>query len=667
MATSAHSQVDLHPEDLEINQDLPLRQAGIFGTQAEEDEALARLGDWIASEMSRAQGARTDIEYVWEENLQLYEGVPRRPVKNTPFENASNLQVTLGAIACDAIYAQMLNLIFNTDPFITVRPVSEGGELTENGKALQRFAEVLSKSERTKIRPAVENILLDDTKLGTGISYIPWRQFIKKTQLSANGELPPHKEQGPVARGVPVEDFWVPGGAFDDIQEMRWVGIRFWLTRHELELRSRAPLNWRVDEAIPSSDLGRLRQMRERLSRHDGFGQRNHNPEGDNDLYQVFDVYCYYDIDGDGIDEDLLITWDFGSKRVLKWRFNPYDRRPFEAARYQRRSYMFYGLGVVEMLRPYQKGITSQYNNWIDNSQLANTRFWVVRHGALPRNQLSIWPNRLLSVPDPRNDLIPHQMADTYPSAPAALQVTMTLAERRSGVNELSQPRAGGVLGNRTPGITTLALLQKGSERFGPAFDAAREMVAAIVRQMIYRFQERLLMGGEARREVVEQIVSMMGADRARLVIELLDSPAFDNEITVQLTASSASTNREAERQNWLLLVQQVLVIYERVFQVVQLISAPNVPPLVQSTGESLIGNVNELLDRTMRTFDQVRDPANLLIKLEEITAEADASVDQQGLAQLGQALEQTFGLPIGGAADAASRDALLGDLAAIG
>ena len=666
MATSAPSQVDAHPEGLEASQDTPIRQLPFPSADAER-QAIGALGDWISSELARSQGSRTDIEHLWEEDLQLYEGVPRSPIKNTPYENASNLQITLGAIACDAIYAQMLNLIFHIDPFLTIREVSETGERVEEVKALQRFGEVLARSGRSKLKPATENALLDDCKLGTGVAYVPWRQWIKKTQLSINGELPPIKDQGPVSRGVPLEDFWVPGGAYDDIQEMRWCGVRFWLTRHELELRRRPPFNWDIEGAQPSSDLGRLRQMRERLSRHDGFGQRNHNPEGDNDLFQVFDIYCYYDIDGDGIDEDLLVTFDFGSKRVLKWRFNPYDRRPFEASRYQRRAYLFYGLGVVEMLRPFQKAITNQMNNWLDNSALANTRFWVARHGAVPRNQLSVWPNRLLSVPNPREDIVPHQMADTYPSAPAGIQVTMTFAERRSGVNELSQPRGGGVLGNRTPGITTLALLQKGSERFGPAFDSAREFVAGIVRQMFFRFQERLLMGGEERREAVEIITLMMGEERAILVIAALEAPGFENEYSIELTASSSTVNRESERQNWLLLLQQVVVIYERVFQIVQLIDSPETTPLVKATGEQLINNANEILERTMRTFDQVRDPANLLINIQQAMVQADAMQREQGLQALGQALETTFGLPLGGAADEQSRDALLADPFAIG
>lgn len=632
MATAAV--MDFHPEELEQGQDTPIRES-IFTSGDHRDEAIADLGAWIESELNRSMGARRDIETVWEDNLRQYEGVSAHGIKNVPIENASNLEITLGATAVEGIYAQIINLIFQVDPLVTVREVGATGRWKEHVKALQRFVDVLSKS-KLGLREAAENAILDNVKLGTGILYTRWQERTKKTQVETV------TQRGPVVRSVPLEDFFVPGGAYSDLQDERWVAFRQWLTQNQMNQRER-DLGWDIEGAIPSGILDRTRQTRERLGRHDGMSQHTAAGESDNNqLFQVFTFWALYDLDGDGILEDILVTYDFGSRKVMKWSFNPYDRRPFTAMRYQLREHLFYGMGVIEMIRPYQMGATNLYNNWVDNSQLANTRFWAGKHGSVPNNQLRIWPNRFLPLANPREDLIPHVMADTYPSAPMALQTTMSLASKRVGVDDLGNPQSrGGVLGNRTPGITALSLLQRSNERFGPAFDAARRAVSGAVKQALYRYQERLLMGDEV---VIQELTTMFGIEDATLLTEVMTSPTFDDSMAVELTASSAQVNRESDRQNWILLFQQVFTFGERIIQLVQLIESPEAGPLLKDTAQQLVDLGNEIMSRTMRTFDQVRDPTSFLIELNQELVQADESVDQNQLAALGSALAQQFG-----------------------
>ena len=750
MATAG--EMIVHPQELEDSHETPIRES-IFASAADEEDAVVDLAAWIQSELNRAMAARLNIETVWEENLRMYEGVSATAIKNTPIENASNIEVTLGATACEGIYAQIINLIFQVDPIVTVRETGATGHWKEHVKDLQRFVDVLAKS-KLGLREAAENAVLDDVKLGTGVIYTRWQERTKKTQVETV------TERGPVMRAVPVEDFFVPGGAYSDLQTERWVGFRQYLTWNELNQRSK-DLGWNIDEVIPSGGLDRTRRTRERLGRHDSLGHHTGGEDTDSGtLYQIFTLWCLYDFDGDGILEDLLVTYDFGSRGVIAWGFNPYDRRPFNVMRYQLREHLFYGLGVIEMMRPYQGGATNLYNNWIDNSQLANTRFWVGKHGAIPNNQLRIWPNRYLPLPNPREDLIPHVMADTYPSAPLALQTTMSLGAKRVGVDDLGNPQTrGGVLGNRTPGITALSMLQRSNERFGPAFDAARRTVSGAVREALFRYQERLLLGDAAvRQELVQmfgedsaqrlieimtdpqfdngvtveltassaqvnresdrqnwillfqqiftfgertalgnrtpgitalsmlqrsnerfgpafdaarrtvsgavrealfryqerlllgdaavrqELVQMFGEDSAQRLIEIMTDPQFDNGVTVELTASSAQVNRESDRQNWILLFQQIFTFGERIMQLVGVIESPETGPLMKDTAQQLVNIGNEIMSRTMRTFDQVRDPTSFLIELNQELLEGDQSVDENQLAALGDALAQQFG-----------------------
>ena len=616
MASGTHSVIELHPDEL------------VDELRIGDDEVV-ELARWIDNELNRARGARTELEFSWEANLRMYEGIAERRRRSVPIENASNLEVTLGAIASDAVSAQMLNAIFNIDPVLTVRAVAESGEFTEHVKVLQRFSDVLAR--KIKLRAGSENAILDDVKLGTGILYIPWTERLKKTQVTQV------VERGPLVRGVPVEDFFVPGGAYDDLQRERWCGMRYFLTEHELRVRARDQ-GWDISMAKESPNVDRVRQIRERLGRHDGFGHRRggeHQRDGGRN-YEVHDIYCLFDIDGDGIDEDLLVNWDQGSRSLMNVRYNPYDRRPFEVMRYQNRGYLFYGLGVIEMLRPFQEMASNFFNHWGDNALLANARFWVGKHGAIPDNRLRIWPNRYVPVANPESDIKAVAMADTYPSMPQALQATIQFAERRVGVGELSGQRPNSILGTRTPGITALTALQKSNERFGPAFDSARFAIAAAVRQAIFRYQERLLAQDES---TITDVMDMMGIERGRLLIDLLTDRRFDDSISVELTASTAQVNREADRQNWILLNQAVMSIGERQFQLAMALDNPQIGPVAKDVARQLAEVSRELLERVYRTFDNVRDPAALLVDIEASIAQAEQQQDPQGLQQLGELL----------------------------
>ena len=641
MAGRTHGEIDIHPEELEESplQDKEAIPGHFFkDNNIDPEVAIAALGSYLHGELHRSEAARHSQERVWEENLRMYEGISRFRQRNTPIENASNLEITLGAMAADAIYAQMVNLIFNISPIVTVQATS--ARFIEHSKALQTFVERMT--PMLDMRRATENAILDDVKLGTGIIYTPWREMRKKTvvdQVIA---------RGPKQYAVPVEDFFVPGGSYDDLQHERWVAMRYWLTNHEVKIRER-DLGWNIEGVQSAGNVDRTRQVRERLGRHDGSNQRNAGASNSGgELYEIFDVYCYFDIDGDGIDEDLLVTFDRRSQKVLRLRWNPYERRPFEVARYQLRQYLFYGLSVIEMLRPFQEGATNLYNHWIDNSLLANSRFWTGPHGAVPNNQLKIWPNRYLPVSDP-GAIQGVAMADTYTSAPAGLQTTVSFAEKRSGINELSS--GGTSMGTRTPGITALATLQKENERFGPAFDAAKNMVAASVKQALFRYQEQLLAGNL---DVENDIMMLMGEEDGALVIEILKNKQFDNAIGVELTSSSANVNRETARQNWILLIQTLVSMYEKIIPLAQMIESPETGPLTKEASKQLIGKVNELIDRLVRTFDQVRDPGELQLSLDQAIGQLEQQMQGQqelqqafqGLMQAGQQGEQQGGLP---------------------
>src|SRR5258705_9483536 len=89
------------------------------------EERLNALRAWLQKEITDAKAARWMWDSLCRDLLRMYEGVPQNPVRNTPIENAPNIEITLGAIASDAIYAQSMDLIYTVSPHLTVRATNK--------------------------------------------------------------------------------------------------------------------------------------------------------------------------------------------------------------------------------------------------------------------------------------------------------------------------------------------------------------------------------------------------------------------------------------------------------------------------------------------------------------------------------------------------------------
>jgi len=579
------------------------------------EAGLAAMVAYFDREVEDAVSARNPQEGVWREVLRQYDAVPRTPVRNVPIENAPNIEVPLGAIATDSVYAQIIDLIFNIQPILTVRAVSADDfpDRRMRAEALQEHIN-WGVANEWGLRAAADETILDDVKLGTGIFHIPFVESIRKTRVETV------TSRGPAIRPFPVEDFFVPGGAYGDLQTAKWCAGRWWYTESELKDHARAE-DWDISMVSPSAAIGWVRNRREMLGRT----WRNVWAE----LFEIWRIWCVYDIDEDGIAEDLIVTWDRTSRTLLKVEYNGYDSRPWEAARYQLRGHLFYGIGVMDMCSPFQYEASEVHSYALANALLANARFWKGRDSSMPES-MHIWPGKYQSMNDP-DDLQAVQMADVYPSMIMMQGFPIQLSKERVGINEVAQPGRGAM--PRTPGITAISLLSQANKRFTPAFDGVRLACAGAVRQCLLRESERLLAGDKGLAEHIEKI---HGPRKGMEIVETLKDPDFHLHYAIELTASSTTINRDVERQNSILLVNILGQYYQRVLELVAIASNPQTPEPVRDAAKKIAEAAGAIIGRTLRTFDQVRDPEAFIV---DVNAELDKAgqAGQQGMQMLMQ------------------------------
>lgn len=575
-------------------------------------DKMSALQEWLNCEIEDALMARSATEKRWSDALRQYNAVPKNPQRNIPIENAPNIQITLGAIGTDSIYAQIVDLIWNVSPLLTVRATNK--KYVEHSKAFQRWTEYVATNE-LDLRNQSDHAILDDVLMGTGALYVPWVEEIKKTNVLET------KWQGPRAYSIPPEDVIVPGGSSASPQDARWIGLRFWYTKAELELMAKQQ-DWDIEHVAIAGGMSTIRLERERLAGTSSNGKRL------GDLYEIIVLSALYDIDNDGINEDLSIVWDRSSRCVLSLKYNSYDHRPIEKMCYQIRAHQWDGIGIMEMLCQLEDGASDIFSYWICNMLLSNCRMWAAPPGQV-ENPLVMFPNKLIELTDP-GALKELRMSDVYGSGPQAVAMIMSLAERRTGQNDMSMPRPSQVLGSRTPATTSMMLFQQVNKRFTPAFDGVRLCVAGAVMQAMYRYQEQLLANNNY---ASEHILDIMGLEEGPLVIEVLKDKNFAEGLKVELTASSATVNREVERQNAMFLVGLLTQYYQKVVDLTMIVANPETPPEVRDVAKKISVAAGEAIERTVRTFDQMRDPEAFIINFEqEVDNAAEGAQNQQAL-----------------------------------
>lgn len=600
----------------------PARTTRAFSLASLPVVTRGQFTNYLVQEIEDAYAARASQESLWRELLRMNDGQPKFPVRNTPVENAPNVEIPLGAIESEDIYAQAIDLMFQITPVVTVRDAGSG-QYVRQAKALQVFANWGVENE-WGLRVAVDHTVLDDVQLGTGVYAIPLIEGKTKRRAATT------VFRAPMVRSVPIEDFLVPGGAYENLQRARWCSEITWLSDEDLSLQATAG-RWDIAQLAPAK-VEWVRTRRESLARTTGQTRVGN-------LYEIHRWHGYYDIDGDGVPEDVEAVYDRTSQSLLAVGYNRYDSWHYEAMRYQLRAHLFYGMGVIEMVQQMQTEVSDLHNHRTLNVMLANCRMWAAKRGVFGDNML-VWPNRVLQLDNPATDLRELKLSDVYPSAAAAEAITIGLAERRTGSHGMGTgARPSQILGSRTPATTAVSMLQKSNQRFTPAFDGMRIATAGAVVQCLRRYHEQV----RAQADGVEQhLRRLLGDQQAQDVLTLLRDPDFERNVSVTLTASSASINRDADRQNAVVLMNALAQYYEKTLNLVAIAANPATPGPVKEVAQKIARAGSEVMDRLIRTFDQIRDPQTFIVTAEEQIDASVGAIPQNaagGLAQLVAAL----------------------------
>lgn len=600
-------------------------------TPAQEERLVA----WLTTEIEDIENSRQTREQNWRRWGEQYEG--KTSPKNFPWVGASNVHVPITAINVDAIHANMMNRLLGFDRVWDVKAVSSGAVLGVNTKTGQpitwtTLADACSNylafesgaTGQMDIVEVLEQAGLEAVKLGTAIVYQPWVTIVKPDYefVAETGDYIRKSAvvqfDGIKPQLIPLQDFLITRGysEIDGVFGAPLVGHRYFLRPGQL--LERAKSGWfkrkATDESKDSVGTVVTDVVRDSQSQIEGeWADFANIHRADNHLY---DLNVKFDIDEDGLEESMFVTFHRTAGRLLRVQPPLYKRIPYTAFRYIRRENRFYGIGVPEMLETLQAGVNASFNQSVDNVTIANTRLWGVRKGSSSAKYLdNIYPSKKVLFDDPK-DIVAIAGGEVYPSAFEVGVLFRDYAERRTGVSDYNLGRESGVAGGKHgTATTTLALLQESSRRFDLYAKDLRKALGEVGMQALELVQQFKPSG---------RIYAVMEAE-GQLVEKALLLPSQINlreHLIVTTTAAAGSSNREVAKQNALQGFAIMTQYFDRLFQLGTMISNPQVPPGLKKLAYGMGEASERLIQRVLEGFE-LQDAAAFLPQLEELYGES--------------------------------------------
>lgn len=584
-----------------------LAEEALYENLDMSSERAREILSWLEEEHRKALYAHTD----YFDQLRIFrraiKAQPATKIKTFPWPGASNLVVPIIRIAGDAVKARIINTLLSPKPFWTATATSS--MYAPYAKPIERFMEWAFRNDLDAVN-TIEAIGDQVVYLGKCPVRYCWEEVVSKV-MSYDPKTKKKTTKLRVLRDSPLWhpillENWLEPWGLKPSNQKPWNSERVFYRLSELkELQTRglignlSKLEEKIMEKLPS-DLVDESEMRKKAW-------------ADTEVATLYLTCFRYDYDRDGFGEEMQALWSLECSELLSLKFNYFwhGHRPLEFAFYLRDGFdRSEGDGLAQLLNPLQESMSTFVNQRTDNITLANTRAYKGKKGEVKKGpQNAIYPGSITLLTDPEKDLVPMEMGTVSPQSFQHESVLRDYAERLSGV---SDPQLGREFNNpRVAATTTLSVLQEGNRRFDLAIRLLREVFSTLgmrTLQLYQQFKPRVPLGEILSPEdeiYVQEILNMQPEQVEGMVV-------------LALNTSTATTNKETQRQGLLALHQLIVGFYSQILNVaIQIMANPQFPDSIKDMIIDMAQASYNTIKEILYTYD-INDPGSFLIDVAE-------------------------------------------------
>lgn len=595
----------------------------------EKERQLARyLEDRIREIRSSLNSVFTNKVVKWN---AAYEGRPREESRQFPFPNASNLIIPIIGIHTDTLHAQLMAAIFKTKPLVATRLFGQPNAVVDKlRESYQDYMEYVTlEPEELDLYNVYNDGMKSGIKYGTVTYKCPWDTVVRDFYVPGGDGTGKIQDfigetvfEGPHPEKVPFTQFLISPSAVS-IERADFKAHRKIMTKYELEERAFRKVydKAKVEEVLKQPD--RISPEQAKVEQQSKMGIQQ-SPSQYNAEWDIYECHITYHFEGRTQSPRMIVTYHDKTKKILRVMYDNLRSEWFVGGRLLARDDMYFGYGFAEILFDFQEGASETYNGFRDNQTVANTRVWRVAPDSKLNEGYRIYPSA--KVPAEKDEIEAMAHGDLSQINIEDLNLLLDLAERRSGVSPAQQGLGAGTMHGRKgtySAMGTLALIQEGNSRKDLNVSDMRDCHTRLMRLVTKLYGE---FGGDSKFH--EKRLKKFG-DRGVLIQKAIDM-INSGEIAIPVYASTASVNREVEKQNDLMLTQVMARHYGMISQMLGAVQGMMTPPEVKKYFMDAITASNALMKKLLRNFGH--DDVDVLVPEPK-----EAPPQQQGAPQGGQ------------------------------
>lgn len=547
--------------------------------------------DEVASDAGRAvRMTRNDI--IKRQRLAR----PESETKSFPWEKASNVSPPLALQKTNVVTTRILNKMLEKRPLIKYEADKP---FEPHAEAVTRFVQKLIESPYgIDLYSKLWNIIYDTVSLGTKFVKVPFTvermRFNRKAGDGTEDKVDRVIKASPDVISIAMEDF-LTRPHWTDINKAPWIGVRYYKFRHELEALASQGYYSNVDQIV--TETGALDIHKEDEARLMGVETSGGGDEH-NDIFEIYECNVFWDADGDGFAEDIIVHFEKNTKTILRAEFNDLGIRDYKRLPHIDIPGSLYGLGVGDIMISLQDEAEALHNMRNDATQLAILPLVITSESSDFGKQRNIYPGKFIKTPNPKEDIVITKFPNVGPDALQAEQYVQGYADQATGASDALS--GGDVGGSNRIGATGTQFLASQSVGYIDAIAGQMDKeIAGIGMLFLYQLVKNselvdLSILSDADQELVSAVLSLNVED-------------IPSKFKFQARLSAVADSQSSKQQQALQLFQVYTAYGDKMSQLAAQMANPQmaaVPRVIESMQTYFVGLTN-IMTSVLENFDE--------------------------------------------------------------
>ncbi len=541
---------------------------------------------------------------------RIYQGMPLEQTKSFPWQNASNIVIQLVGSFVDQMEAKWLMSTFGIDPLwkVLVNGIWEREEKAEEQRQAVEDWLVFSGLEPgyLNLLPKYQAWASTVIRYGIGAMKLMPERVVEKVASYSDSQgrvmfTDFVKHDGPVALPLLFEDFLIPL-TVSELERSPFTAQRVRMSKFELEALMYDPTYDRkaIEEILKTPD----REGPERTEQDLQMDQGVQSGDSGGPAAKVWDMFeCWFPYQMLGRRFSIIYTYHLGTKKTMKRVFNwlPENSLPYVKSVLGYDGERSHGFGFCEMLKDYQEEVSAIHNRRGDASTLANTNIFRVGSGTQLDAQFSVFPNAIFPGEEGAFEVIP--LGRTANETIKDETMTLQLATDRAGVGPSSSGQGSGTVNkkNAYSAMGTYAVMQEGDTRANLSKTGFKHSHYSLGRLKILY---------DATFGVPERDIAAFGKQGKALKMALEN--IRKKKLTLPIRAATGSINKEVEKQNLMLLLNNHRAHWQMQAALLQGLQSPMMSPIQKDYLWQTFMGANALMAKIDKDFG-IEDPSSIL------------------------------------------------------